>query len=192
MLYLASRSPRRAKLLAMLGVDYTVVDVEVDESVLTGEPARDYVERVARMKACAGQKSVGGGNTILAADTTVSLDQQLFGKPADFADAERMLRALSGRWHDVHTALVMIDEHSAQTCKVVSAQVEFADLPDATIAAYWRTGEPQDKAGSYAIQGLGGAFVRRLEGSYSGVVGLPMTETCAMLAATGIRSILSA
>lgn len=189
-LELASRSPRRAELLRLLGVDFTVVDVSVDESERPGELPAAYVERVARAKAGQVVNSTLPGRAILAADTTVSIDGRIFGKPADAAAASAMLRALSGRRHAVHTAVVVaLDQRIACTC--VATAVEFAVLDDALIAAYCASGEPYDKAGGYGIQGLGGALVRRIEGSYSAVVGLPLCETRELLARFGIDGALT-
>ena len=191
MLHLASRSPRRAALLRLLGVEFVTIGIAVDESRLGAESAVDYVQRVAALKACAGQTAVATGTAILAADTTVSIDHQLFGKPADAASAYAMLRQLSGRWHDVYSAVVVIDGAGHQTVRVVSARVEFSCLDERAIVAYWNTGEAADKAGAYAIQGLGGALVRRIEGSYSAIVGLPLAETAELLSGAGIRHTLA-
>jgi septum formation protein len=180
---LASRSPRRAELLGLLGVEFTVVAADVDETPLAGERPRAYVERVARNKAAAVALD---DCVVLSADTSVCVDGAIFGKPRDRADACRMLRTLSGRWHEVHTAVALRVPTGAVTGLVVSTRVEFVPLDDALIDAYWATGEPADKAGAYGIQGLGGALVGRIEGSYSAVVGLPLAETRTLLDGAGL------
>ena len=187
MLHLASRSPRRAELLRLLGVDFVLVDVEVDESKQAGELPADYVLRVATDKARAGAAMVPRGAVVLAADTTVSVDGEIFGKPRDEAHAAAMLTRLSGRWHEVFTAVVVgVDGHPHS--EVVKTRVEFSVLTPATIAAYWRSGEPADKAGAYGIQGLGGALIKRIDGSYGAVVGLPLCETLALLNSVGVAN----
>lgn len=183
-LHLASRSPRRAELLTLLGVAFERIDVEVDEAALPAEPADAYVERVARAKATAARAALPGTAPLLAADTTVSLDGRIFGKPADGTEAMAMLGALSGRTHLVHTAVVV--DAGRALCEVVATRVEFAAFDGAAIANYVASGEPLDKAGAYGIQGLGGALVVRIEGSYSAVVGLPLVETARLLAAAGV------
>ena len=184
-LYLASRSPRRAELLRLLGVDFVLMDVAVDESPAPGEAPADYVRRVALAKACAGSALLPPGAAVLAADTTVSVDGEIFGKPRDAADGQAMLLRLSGRWHEVFTAVVAgID--AQHFIEVVRTRVEFRVLDTAVIAAYWRSGEPADKAGGYGIQGLGGALIKRIDGSYGAVVGLPLCETVALLEKVGI------
>ncbi len=189
MLHLASRSPRRAELLRLLGVDFLLVDVEVDESQQVGEAPLDYVRRVAEDKASAGSAQLGAGAVVLAADTTVSVDGEIFGKPRDEADATTMLLRLSGRWHEVLTAVVVGVDGRHHT-DVVKTRVEFRVLDKATISAYWCSGEPADKAGAYGIQGLGGALIKRIDGSYGAVVGLPLCETVALLEKVGVRHAL--
>ena len=185
LLHLASRSPRRAELLRLLGVDFVLVDVDVDERQQAGEAPADYVRRVAADKARAGSAQRAPGAVVLAADTTVSVDNEIFGKPRDEADGQTMLMRLSGRWHEVFTAVVVaVDER--HYIDVVRTRVEFLTLEPAVITAYWRSGEPADKAGAYGIQGLGGALVKRIEGSYGAVVGLPLCETVALLDRVGI------
>lgn len=189
-LWLASRSPRRAELLAQLGVAFALLDVEVDESRLDTEAPPDYVRRVALLKAATARVD-GDEGLILAADTCVSVGGEIFGKPRDSADAKRMLGSLSGRWHTVHTAVVLSVPHAPPALAEVATRVEFVVLDDDLIAAYLATGEPADKAGAYGIQGLGGALVRSIEGSYSAVVGLPLAETRVLLSSAGIRHALS-
>lgn len=189
-LLLASRSPRRAELLRTLGVVFAVVDVEVDETPSTGESPSAYVERLARAKAEAGRAASDDVLPVLAADTTVVCDQEILGKPADAADAARMLRRLSGRWHSVFTGVALAG--TGLTTVVVETGVCFRELTEAEITAYWASGEPVDKAGAYGIQGLGGALVARIEGGWSNVVGLPLAETLTLLSREGIPHALSA
>ncbi|HET6632714.1 MAG TPA: Maf family protein [Rhodanobacteraceae bacterium] len=187
MLYLASRSPRRRQLLAQLGVPFEPLDIEVPEQRAAGEGAAQYVERVARDKALAGraQARVAQGDWVLAADTEVILGDEVFGKPADAAAAAAMLRRLAGREHVVVSAVWLVGaagEHHA----LVTSTVCFGPLDEPDIAAYVATGECFGKAGGYAIQGRGATLVRHLEGSWSGVVGLPLYETAALLRAAGL------
>ena len=183
-IYLASRSPRRAILLRTLGVAFSLADVEVDEVVSAGESVTTYVARLALAKAAAGRAATNKRLPVLAADTTVVIDDEILGKPRDSTDAIRILRRLANRWHDVYTAVVVFG--ATQTCRVVRTRVKFRALADAEIAAYWASGEPADKAGAYGIQGLGGALVERIDGSYSNVVGLPLVETLELLNLHGI------
>lgn len=187
MLHLASRSSRRSELLARLGLAFGVLEIDIPEVRASGEPAQDYVRRVAREKAGAGLLQVVGvsGAIVLGADTEVVLDDedgsdQVMGKPVDAADAAAMLRRLSGRTHRVISAVSLVSQ--AREAQAVSiSEVSFAELSDAQIAAYVASGEPFGKAGGYAIQGGAEAFVKRLEGSYSGVMGLPLYETAKLL-----------
>ena len=187
MLYLASGSPRRRELLGQIGVPFSTLPTVIDETPLLNEPAVDYVRRLACAKAQVGLASLAapGAAVVLGADTSVVLDGRILGKPQDRADAFAMLAALSGQTHEVLTAVALA---SSQRCevRVVSSQVSFRPLSTAEIEAYWVSGEPQDKAGSYAIQGLGAVFVADLHGSFSAVVGLPLCETAALLADFGI------
>ena len=186
-LLLASRSPRRAELLRTLGVAFRVIDVEVDETTRVGEAPVDYVRRLARDKAVAGQAVAGDASLpVLAADTTVVLDGAILGKPLDDADARAMLARLAGRTHEVLTGVAVIDARGWLDDAVVATRVSFRALSPAEIAAYVASGEPADKAGAYGIQGLGGALVERIDGSYSNVVGLPLVETLALLDAAGV------
>ncbi|HUH90689.1 MAG TPA: Maf family protein [Lysobacter sp.] len=187
MLYLASRSPRRRELLARLGLAFDVLALDVPEQRRPAEPAEDYVRRVAHEKALAGLASVGHGPEalVLGADTEVVLDEDVFGKPADAADAMAMLRRLSGREHRVISAVSLVS--ATRSVQAVSiSQVTFAPLSEALMAAYVAGGEPFGKAGAYAIQGGAEAFVARLDGSYSGVMGLPLHETAQLLAPFGL------
>ncbi|HET6546799.1 MAG TPA: Maf family protein [Rhodanobacteraceae bacterium] len=182
MLYLASSSPRRRRLLQQLGVEFSTLDVEVPEQRQPGEPPPDYVSRVAREKAGAGLLQVMAlpGALVLGADTEVVLDGEVFGKPADAAGAAAMLRRLSARLHQVISVVWCVS--AAREDRAVSvSEVTFAPLEDAEIAAYVESGEPFGKAGGYAIQGRGGALVSRLDGSCSGVMGLPLHETARLL-----------
>jgi len=195
-IYLASQSPRRQELLRQLGVEFDLLLLreaagrprDVEEIARDGEPALHYVERIARTKA------VVGGNAmlrrglpprpVLAADTEVVLDGEIFGKPRDAHDATRMLARLSGRTHQVSTAVAFFWEDE-ETAEVVTSAVTLRPLAREEIERYVATGEFADKAGGYAIQGRAAAFIARLEGSYSGVMGLPLCETAALLARIG-------
>lgn len=191
-LLLASRSPRRAELLTTLGVGFAVVDVEVDEAVLGDEAPAAYVARLAAAKAAAGRRNATLPLPVLAADTTVVCADEILGKPGDRAEGLRMLRLLSGRWHAVYTGVALRDVEGRLHAATVQTRVCFRELTTAEIDAYWASGEPADKAGAYGIQGLGGALIERIEGSYSNVVGLPLAETLALLEAAGVPHGLSA
>jgi septum formation protein len=186
-LFLASGSPRRSELLMQIGVPFTRLVACVDETPLAGEPPAEYVARLAKAKAQAGLAVLlqPAGAVVLGADTSVILAGQILGKPRDRADGLAMLAALSGTTHQVLTALALA---SVERCEVrmVSSRVSFRQLSTDEITAYWDSGEPLDKAGGYAIQGLGAVFVSHLEGSFSAVVGLPVCETAALLADFGI------
>ncbi|MCC2638164.1 MAG: Maf-like protein [Moraxellaceae bacterium] len=184
-LYLASTSPRRRELLAQLGLAFTVLEVAVDESTRPGETPADYVRRLAREKAAAGLRQAGEG-VVIAADTSVVADGIVLGKPASFDEALAMWTRLAGREHEVLTGLAVGNARHV-AAQVVATRVRFRDIAEAEMRAYWASGEPQDKAGGYAIQGLGAVFVTGINGSYSNVVGLPLAETAAMLAGFGIR-----
>jgi len=182
MLYLASQSPRRRQLLGQLGIEFRLLDIDVEELRGPGEAADDYVRRVAREKAGAGLLEVVAvpHALVLGADTEVVLDGEVFGKPRDEADAAAMLRRLSGRHHQVLSSVALVD--AAREAQVTSvSEVEFVELTDTEIDRYVATGEPMGKAGAYAIQGRGEAFIRHLSGSYSGVMGLPLQATAALL-----------
>mgnify|MGYP000178648519 FL=1 len=185
-LVLASASPRRRELLNQIGVRFRQRVIEIDETARELESAEDYVRRVALEKARAVQRELGHDEVlVLGADTAVVVDEILLGKPADCAHARQMLRLLSGRAHRVLSAVALVGEREA--ARVSASAVWFRALSDAEIDTYWHTGEPQDKAGAYAIQGLGAVFVERLEGSYSGVMGLPLYETAQLLKDFGIQ-----
>lgn len=188
MLHLASRSPRRSELLARLVPVFGVLSPDVPEERAPGEPAADYVRRVAREKAGAGLLAVVGapGAVVLGADTEVVLDDEVFGKPNDAEDAARMLRRLSGRTHLAISAVCLVSAGRELQAMSVT-EVSFATLGEDDIAAYLAGGEWAGKAGAYAIQGRAEAFVTRLCGSYSGVMGLPLHETAQLLRQFGIR-----
>ena len=179
-LYLASASPRRRELLAQLGYPFDVLILDVPEEKSPAESAADYARRLAQAKALAGWPSCGGRLPVLGADTIVVLDEQVLEKPRDQQDAERMLTALSGRQHQVMTA-VAVAGVTGVSVTLVTTDVTFRVLSANEITEYWHTGEPADKAGSYGIQGLAGKFVSRIEGSYTAVVGLPLLETDLLL-----------
>ncbi len=186
-LHLASASPRRSELLRQLRLSFDITPADIDETPHDGEAPEAYVARVAREKAHAAWETLGAPDApVLAADTAVVLDGRILGKPADEADAMRMLTALSGRRHEVLTAISVRDD-AREEVAVSRTEVAFRPLRPAEIAGYWRTGEPAGKAGGYAIQGLGALFVEEIRGSYSGVVGLPLFETAQLLARFGYR-----
>jgi septum formation protein len=173
---LASGSPRRAELLTRMRLPFTVRVPYVDETPLPGEAPEAYVERLARAKAEAVLTPRDTGDVSLGADTTVVLDGQILAKPADADECVAMLLALSGRSHRVLTGIAASDGHRTLS-RVVAAEVTFRSLTPREAQAYWRTGEPADKAGGYGIQGIGGIFAKTVHGSYSAVVGLPVCET---------------
>lgn len=196
-LILASASPRRRALLAQIGIDCQCLGADIDERPLPGETPAAQVERLALAKARAAQARLASEpgipnpeqrpdqrRLILAADTLVTIDEEPLGKPADAAEGARMLARLAGRWHQVITAVALLgDQYQATT---VATQVRLRAIDPAEAHAYWATGEPHDKAGGYAIQGLGALFVARIDGSYSNVVGLPLLETADLLAREGL------
>ena len=186
-LHLASASPRRRELLAQIGVPFVTLIAAVDETALPGEPAERYVERLAREKAQAGLAALSDPTdaVVLGADTAVVLDGRILGKPADRAECLATLTALSGREHQVLTAVALASAQRIES-RVVASRVRFRPLRAGEAEAYWATGEPCDKAGSYGIQGLAAVFVSQLEGSYSAVVGLPLCETAQLLGEFGI------
>ena len=198
MIYLASRSPRRRELLQQIGVKFEPLlfregsreDRETSEDVQPGEQPDDYVRRVTDLKVNAAWDRVVmrrglQRKPVLAADTTVALASEILGKPADRADAERILKLLSGTQHRVLTAVALKFEDQARM-EVSESFVTFTPLDEARITAYVASGEPFDKAGAYAIQGRAGAFIERLEGSYTGVMGLPLFETARLLREFGV------
>ena len=177
---LASRSPRRIELITQLGVSVDVVPADIDETPHAGEQPAVYVRRLAESKARAVQERLATDALVLGADTTVDLDGVIFGQPEDEADARRMLKLLSARTHRVHTGVAVVGPTDAQAL-VVTSMVTFEPVTDALLDWYIGTGEWQGKAGSYAIQGLGGTLVQSTRGSMSNIIGLPLRETAQLL-----------
>lgn len=195
-IYLASKSPRRRELLKQIGVHFALLMVreqslriDVDETPLPNEKPRDYVQRIVRLKADAATRVVQARKLpprpILSADTTVTLNDEIFGKPENVADATRILTMLSGQTHEVLTALAVSFDHETHVALSIS-QVTFATLTSAEIKRYIDTGEPMDKAGAYAIQGHAAKWITELRGSYTGVMGLPLYETTMLLKKVGM------
>ena len=188
-IYLASGSPRRRALLQQIGVPFRVVGTEIDEAVRAGEAPAAYVGRLAAAKADAGWAGscdkADADAPVLAADTAVVLGGKVLGKPADRQDAEGMLRQLSGRTHEVLTAIALLTVNGLES-RISRSEVTFRRLAAEEIRDYWETGEPADKAGAYAIQGRAAVFIADLRGSYSGVMGLPLFETAELLSKTGV------
>lgn len=198
-IYLASKSPRRRELLRQIGVEFELLMLrdsaarggpEVNEEPLPGEDPETYVARVTRAKADFATQTMFWRRLpvrpILSADTTVTVDGRILGKPADPAEAFEMLKSLSGRAHQVLTSVAV--RHNDETWQTTQrSSVVFADLPDALIRAYCATAEPYDKAGGYAIQGQASLFIQEIAGSYSGIMGLPLFETAQLLSQAGIR-----
>jgi septum formation protein len=186
-LILASASPRRSELLRQIGIRHLVKAVDIDETPLPHESPLVYVERVAAEKSALCRSLLEEDLPVLAADTTVVCDGRILGKPADLEQALEMLGLLSGRSHQVYTAISL---RGLQHWQAVSVnEVSFRILSSAEMRAYWDTGEPCDKAGAYAIQGLASVFVESITGSFSGVMGLPLYETAQLLAKQGITVI---
>jgi septum formation protein len=190
-LVLASGSPRRRELLALLGLPFEVVPADVDETARPGEAPIDLVHRLAvdkvRAVSASGEIEAGADVVVLAADTIVDVAGEIFGKPAHVDDARRMLRRLSARTHLVHTG-VAVRRDDVTLCEVVTTVVTMVAMSDAAIEWYLATGEPMDKAGAYAIQGAGGAFVASVDGSASNVVGLPLATVVELLGRQGIAA----
>ena len=191
MIYLASASPRRRELLRQLGVQFEAIPSNILEVRQTGESPADYVLRVARDKAQFVAKQVKERGLpvfpVLGADTEVILDGEILGKPQDRVHGMALLRRLSGRTHEVLSAVCLVDQNSEHAA-LSTSRVTFSRLTEAEIAQYWETGEPADKAGAYAIQGKAAAFIERLEGSYSSVMGLPLHELAGILKKIGTAS----
>ncbi|MDP8986414.1 MAG: Maf-like protein [Pseudomonadota bacterium] len=191
--YLASASPRRQELLTQIGVLFELLRVSVDEAIEPGEMPETYVVRLARAKAACGwvasrglrPPAAGAGAPVLAADTAVVLEGRILVKPADREDGERMLSELSGRTHQVLTAVTVATAGGLQS-RLSRSEVTFRAITPAEVHAYWDTGEPSDKAGGYAIQGRAAIFIANLRGSYSGVMGLPLYETAELLEIAGV------
>ena len=198
LLCLASASPRRSELLRQIGVPHCIQPADLDESAQPGESPAGYVSRLARDKAqavCRARAASGAAALpVLGADTTVAIDGEVLGKPRDAAELAAMLARLSGREHEVFTAVALVmpavpgaeAPPRAPATALSRTRVRFRAIGPSEAAAYWASGEPQDKAGGYAIQGLGAVFVTALDGSFSGVVGLPLAETAALLQAAGV------
>lgn len=185
-LHLASQSPRRRELLQQVGVSFELLSLSIDETPWPDEAIDDYVLRAAKQKAAAGVEVLASPDAVvLAADTVGRLNQTLLLKPRDKHHSAAMLRSLSGEWHTILTA-ICLRQGGREASALVKTQVQFRHLNDVEIDAYWETQEPQDKAGSYAIQGFGAVFVEQIQGSYSNVVGLPLLETAQLLSDFGV------
>lgn len=184
-LILASASPRRRELLDQIGVQFDISPAEICEDPLPNELPPAYTARLAQEKAQIVLARQAQPCVVLGSDTTVSIDGDILGKPADEADAVRMLMRLSGRVHEVITAVALCTRQGCDL-RVVTSRVEFIPYDEALCRRYWRTGEPRDKAGAYGIQGAAGLLVKHIEGSYSAIVGLPLCETAELLSAHGI------
>lgn len=184
-LTLASASPRRRELLQQIGVPHIVQAADIDETPLPNEPPGDYVQRLARSKALHVFGSRLGELPVLGADTTVAIDGLALGKPADEREHRETFERLSAREHTVYSAIALVTAVSV-TVRLSVTRVVFRAISERERAAYWASGEPRDKAGGYAIQGLGAVFVESITGSYSGVMGLPLAETAAVLVAAGV------
>ena len=180
---LASPSPRRADLLEQVGIDFRAAPADIDEFIHDDERAADFVERIAIAKAQAVRRQFPG-QAVLGSDTAVVIDQTILGKPRDRDDAVGMLLTLSGRTHEVLTGVAVVSDRTRYALNV--SRVSFRSVSEAEAAAYWATGEPADKAGGYAVQGLAAAFIERIEGSYSGIMGLPLFETLQLLEQIGV------
>ncbi len=189
-IYLASKSPRRAEILQNLGLAYIVLPSDIDESVLENEPPEDYVLRLAQAKALKCVQDIAAQKLtvlpVLAADTTVTIDGLILGKPSTDEEAFAMLTRMSGSWHEVHTGVAV---GTAENISVAlsTTRVQMEELSEAIITAYIATGEPKDKAGAYGIQGLASTFIKHIEGSYTGVMGLPVYESSQLLAKVGVK-----
>jgi len=184
-LILASQSPRRAELLKQIGIPFSQYSVDIDETVQVDDKPQEYVQRMAREKSNLGFQRAQSAQLVLGADTIVVANNNILGKPKDKTDSIRMLSMLSNNTHQVFTA-ISITSPTHQKNLIVETQVCFGPLSSQQMSWYWQTGEPQDKAGSYGIQGLGGQFVKHIKGSYSAVVGLPLYQTRMLLTEFGI------
>ncbi|MFQ5981782.1 MAG: Maf family protein [Woeseiaceae bacterium] len=185
-IHLASSSPRRHAILKALGVDFTAAGVDIDETRLQGEPVADMVVRLATAKARTARATVDGSIPVIAADTAVALDKRVLGKPGSQDEAMDMLARLSGRAHTVLTGVALDYAGEIATATSVT-EVRFREIGPDEAHRYWQSGEPRDKAGAYAVQGIGGIFVEGISGSYSGVVGLPVFETAELLKNAGLN-----
>jgi len=184
-LVLASASPRRVALLKQIGLCPQVHPVDIDETPHKGELVTDLVARLAREKAQQGVTETQGQFPVLGSDTVGLLDGKVLLKPIDYADAEATLLMMSNRWHEIHTAVALIYQDVCYEVTAIS-RVKFCKLNVQEIRDYWQTGEPQDKAGAYAVQGLAAVFIERIEGSYSGIMGLPLFETAQLIREAGL------
>jgi septum formation protein len=184
---LASASPRRSELLKQIGISHRIMAVDIDETPLANESPLAYVERVAAEKSAACQVLLNDNLPVLSADTSVICDGEIMGKPLDLDHAISMLSRLSGRSHQVYSAVSLRGDAHWQALSI--SEVKFKTLSTDEIIAYWQTGEPCDKAGAYAIQGLASTFIESITGSFSGVMGLPLYETAQLLAKQGIKVI---
>jgi len=183
---LASASPRRRELLGQLAVTFKVAPADIDETIADGETPREFVQRMALEKAQAGFELGGSSLPALGADTIVLLGEEILGKPASRAGAAAMLQSLSGRTHQVYSAVALIPGSSAVLETFNATDVTFADLPTGWIERYCQSEEPMDKAGAYAVQGGAGQYIRCIKGSYSSVMGLPLYETAVLLRHAGL------
>ncbi len=184
-IHLASSSPRRHEILTALGLRFTAAGVDIDETRYDGEPVADMVVRLAIAKAAAAREEVDQSIPVIAADTAVAVDDQVLGKPGSQEEALQMLTSLSGRTHTVLTG-VALDYAGVVRTATSRTEVRFREISPDEAQRYWQSGEPLDKAGAYAVQGIAGIFVEDISGSYSGVVGLPVFETVALLADAGL------
>ncbi len=184
-IHLASSSPRRHEILAAMGIRFTAAGVDIDETRYDGEPVADMVVRLALAKVGAARATVDRSVPVLGADTAVAVDDRVLGKPGSEGEAVEMLTSLSGRAHKVLTGVAL--DYSGEIMSVMSVtEVRFREIHHDEASAYWQSGEPRDKAGAYAVQGIGGIFVEYISGSYSGVVGLPVFETAELLSKAGL------
>jgi septum formation protein len=184
-IHLASSSPRRQEILKAIGQRFTAAGLDIDETRYDGEPVADMVVRLAVAKAAAARADLDEARPIIAADTAVAIDDRVLGKPGSKQEALEMLRSLSGRTHRVLTGVALDYAGEIRTALSVT-EVRFRDISPDEARAYWQSGEPLDKAGAYAVQGIGGIFVEKIVGSYSGVVGLPVFETTGLLMDAGL------
>jgi septum formation protein len=190
-LILASQSPRRKELLQQLGYNFQCLPANIDESIQLDEEAEPYVARLALEKAKAiAQLTTDDDVVVLGSDTSVVFQQHILGKPESLEDCLAILKMLSGCSHQVLTAIAVVQGERSEV-QVVRTEVDFKTLSPQVITRYWQTGEPQDKAGAYGIQGIGGQFVTQIRGSYSAVVGLPLYETAQLLASFGVKSLIA-
>ena len=191
-LILASSSPRRRELLNQIGVAYQVIVADIDEFIRPGEDAGDYVRRMAREKALEVQRRDGVTVAVLGADTAVVVNGRILGKPVDREDAIRMLEELSGRTHEVWSAVALVSPGGGRRERLNITRVTFSELERAWIGSYCDSGDPMDKAGAYGVQGIAAQKISHMEGSYSGVMGLPLHETAEILQEAGVLSLASA